>query len=65
MAFFDEEEGYVIPPSDNERYEDKYLQASTLFRNLIRIIYRYNRPCHIVNTLLETFVNLPSTARAD
>jgi len=33
---FDEEEGYVDPAIDNERYEDKYLQASTLFRNLIR-----------------------------
>ncbi|XP_070854242.1 uncharacterized protein [Drosophila suzukii] len=29
------------------------------------LIDRYNRPRHIVNTLLETFVNLPSTARAD
>jgi len=36
MAHFDEEEGYVDPAIDNERYEDKYLQASTLFRNLIR-----------------------------
>ncbi|XP_041449657.1 uncharacterized protein LOC121404387 [Drosophila obscura] len=26
---------------------------------------RYNRPRHIVNTLLDTFVNLPSTSRAD
>ncbi|XP_070851577.1 uncharacterized protein [Drosophila suzukii] len=36
MVLFDEEEGYVDPAIDNERYEDKYLQASTLFRNLIR-----------------------------
>jgi len=36
MLLFDEEEGYVDPAIDNERYEDKYLQASTLFRNLIR-----------------------------
>jgi len=36
MAIFDKEEGYVDPAIDNERYEDKYLQASTLFRNLIR-----------------------------
>ncbi|XP_070855412.1 uncharacterized protein [Drosophila suzukii] len=28
------------------------------------LIDRYNRPRHIVNSLLETFVNLPSTARA-
>jgi len=34
MVLFDEEE--VGPAIDNERYEDKYLQASTLFRNLIR-----------------------------
>jgi len=33
---FDEEEGYVDPAIDNERYEDKNLQATTLFRNLIR-----------------------------
>ncbi|XP_070854717.1 uncharacterized protein [Drosophila suzukii] len=32
MVLFDEEEGYVDPAIDNERYEDKYLQASTLFR---------------------------------
>ncbi|XP_070854152.1 uncharacterized protein [Drosophila suzukii] len=36
MVLFDEEEGYVDPAIDNERYVDKYLQASTLFRNLIR-----------------------------
>ncbi|XP_070855415.1 uncharacterized protein [Drosophila suzukii] len=170
MVLFDEEGGYADPAIDNERYEDKYLQASTLFRNLIRtceesqeneregnnfrqagnpdeaapmasgvgnenlgkihiklftgdykewpafknifestihskqyltaiqklhylktyitgeaadltrhmpitnsaseaawtcLIDRYNRTRHIVNTLLETFVNLPSTARAD
>ncbi|XP_041564894.1 uncharacterized protein LOC121467521 [Drosophila elegans] len=29
------------------------------------LIERYNRPRHIVNTLLDTFVNLPSTSRAD
>jgi len=36
MVLFDEEEGYVDPAIDNERYEDKYLQTRTLFRNLIR-----------------------------
>jgi len=37
MILFDEEEGYVFYRSiDKERYEGKYLQASTLFRNLIR-----------------------------
>jgi len=36
MVPFDEEEGYVDPAIGNERYEEKYLQASTLFRNLIR-----------------------------
>jgi len=35
-TFFDEEEGYVDPAIDNERYEDKFIQASTLFRNVIR-----------------------------
>jgi len=33
---FDEEERFVDPAIDNERYEDKYLQASTLVRKLIR-----------------------------
>ncbi|XP_052855137.1 uncharacterized protein LOC128263900 [Drosophila gunungcola] len=36
MPLFDEEEGYVDPAIDNERYEDKYLQTNTLFHSLKR-----------------------------
>jgi len=36
IALFDDEEGNDDPAINNKRYEDKYLQASTLFRNLIR-----------------------------